>query len=72
MNLNVTQENLYLFLPSKVSWMADILSETDNISIVDAIRRIYCSETYHNLENEDTKLWTLGPVALCQEIEDEK
>ena len=34
MNLNVTQENLYLFLPSKVSWMAEMLSEDKNISML--------------------------------------
>lgn len=34
MNLNVTQDNLYLFLPSKISWMAEMLSEekTDKLS----------------------------------------
>ncbi len=34
MNLNVTQDNLYLFLPSKISWMAERLSEekTDKLS----------------------------------------
>ena len=67
MNLNVTQQNLYLFLPSKVSRIAEIMSESQNISIVDAITDIYTSDTYRLLENEHTKLWHLGPVALYEE-----
>lgn len=31
MNLTVNQDNLYLFLPSKVSWMADMLMEDRHI-----------------------------------------
>ncbi len=69
MNLNVTQDNLYLFLPSKISWMAEMLSEDKNVSIVDAIKEIYASKIYHHLENEETKLWHLGPVALYEELE---
>ena len=45
MNLNVSQDNLYLFLPSKVSWMAEMLSEERNVSIADAIKDIYLSDT---------------------------
>ena len=68
MNLDVTQNNLYLFLPSKISWMAEMLSEDKNVSIVDAVKEIYASETYRHLENEETKLWHLGPVALYEEL----
>ena len=50
LNLNVTQDNLYLFLPSKISWMADM------------------SDTYRHLENEETKYWHLGPVALYENL----
>lgn len=72
MNLEVTQGNLYLFLPSKVSRMAEIISEDENIGIVEAIKRIYSSRTYHNLEKESSKLWHLGPVDLYREFETEK
>ena len=68
MNLNVTQQNLYLFLPSKVSRLAEMLSEQKNISIVDAIIEIYTSDTYRRLETEETKLWHLGPVALYEDL----
>ena len=69
MNLNVTQDNLYLFLPSKVSWMAEMLSEEKKVSIVDAVKDVYLSDTYSRLEKETTKLWHLGPVALYEEME---
>ena len=69
MNLTVTQDNLYLFLPSKTSRMVDFLSEDKNINIVDAFEEIYNSDTYSRLENEETKLWHLGPVALYEGME---
>ncbi len=67
MNLTVTQDNLYLFLPSKVSWMAEMLAEDENIDIVEAVSKIYNSDVYKRLENEETKLWHLGPVDLYRE-----
>jgi len=71
MNLEVSQQNLYLFLPSKICWMAEMLSDEQQISIVDAVKRIYASATYKRLENEETKLWHYGPVALYQDIKRE-
>lgn len=68
MNLNVTQQNLYLFLPSKISWMVDMYMKDEDISIVEAIKRIYQSETYRALEIEETKMWHLGPVALYKDF----
>ena len=67
MNLTVTQDNLYLFLPSKISWMAEMLAEDENIDIVEAVSKIYNSDVYKRLENEETKLWHLGPVDLYRE-----
>ena len=69
MNLDINQDNLYLLLPSKVAWLADMLPEDKNISIVEAMRMIYSSDTYKQLEKETTKMWHLGPVALYQEID---
>ena len=68
MNLNVTQDNLYLFLPSKISWMAEMLAEDKKICIAEAVKKIYASEIYRKLETEETKLWHLGPVALYEEM----
>ena len=66
MNLDINQNNLYLLLPSKVAWLADMLIEDKGISIVDAVREIYSSNIYKQLEDESTKMWHLGPVALYQ------
>lgn len=68
MNLDITQENLYLILPSKVSRMAEMLAEDSGKSIVQAVKDIYHSEVYKRLEQESTKQWHLGPVALYQEL----
>ena len=67
MNLEINQDNLHLLLPSKVSLMAEMLVEERGGSIVDAIKDIYLSETYERLENEETKMWHFGPVALYQD-----
>ena len=69
MNLNITQQNLYLLLPSKMSWLANMLAEDKGISIVEAIRILYSSRFYVRLANESTKLWHLGPVALYEEYQ---
>ena len=68
MNLDINQNNLYLLLPSKVAWLADMLSEDRDISVVEAVRQIYLSDTYKRLEDESTKMWNLGPVALYQDM----
>lgn len=68
MKLDINQENLYLLLPSKVAWLTGMLMEDENISIVDAMKTIYSSAIYKQLENEATKMWHLGPVALYEEL----
>ncbi len=65
---DITQNNLYLLLPSKVSLMAEMLSEDSGAGVVEAIRRIYNSDLYRKLETEETKLWHEGPVALYEEF----
>lgn len=71
MNLTITQDNLYLLLPSKMAWLASMLSEDKGISVVDAIKRLYSSEMYKKLQDENTKYWHLGPVALYEEFLEE-
>lgn len=68
MNLDITQDNLYLILPSKVSRMAEMLAADSGKSIVQAVKEIYASNVYKRLEQENTKQWHLGPVALYQEL----
>ena len=71
MNLNITQQNVHLLLPSKLSWMANMLAEDNGISIVEAMKLLYSSDVYTRLENEATKAWHLGPVALYEEYRSE-
>ena len=44
MNLNITQQNVHLLLPSKLSWMANMLAEDNGISIVEAMKLLYSSD----------------------------
>lgn len=44
--IDVNQKNLYLLLPSKISWLADMLVENKGYSVVDAIKKIYSSNLY--------------------------
>lgn len=62
----ITSQNLYLLLPGKVSRMAVMYASDFGLSITEALNRIYRSETYRQLEDEETKLWHYGPVALYQ------
>ncbi len=64
----ITQKNLYLLLPSKVSWLADMLCADEHISTIEALRRIYSSAMYKELEQESTKRWHESPVSLYQTI----
>ena len=69
MNLNITQQNLNLLLPSKMSWLATMLAEDKGITIVEAMTMLYTSSFYARLADESTKLWHLGPVALYEEYQ---
>lgn len=68
MNLEITQKNLHLLLPSKVSRMSEMLSNDSGNDIVTCLKQIYLSPLYQRLENEQTKTWHLGPVALYEEF----
>ena len=56
MNLSVNQDNLYLFLPSKICWMTDMLMDDRRMNLVEAIKQIYASDTYQRMEDESTKM----------------
>ena len=62
MNREITDKNLYLLLPSKVSLFVQLY----------IIRQFYHSNTYKALEKENTKLWHYGSVALYEEFMDKK
>lgn len=68
MNLDVTQKNLHLLLPGKMSWMAQMYIADHKTTVVEALRALYKSPTYAALEQEETKLWHYGPVALYEMV----
>jgi len=70
MTRTINQSNLYLLLPSKICWMVDMLTDEKGISIAEAIKEIYSSSVYEQLEIEKTKLWHWGPVALMEAMEE--
>lgn len=64
----IDQDNLYLLLPSKVSLLAGMFQKHEHLRLLDAIKEIYLSKTYKQLEDESTKMWHLGPVDLYHDI----
>lgn len=62
----INQKNLYLILPGKVSRMAEMYAADSGLSLIEAMKRIYKSKIYRELEDESSKLWHYGPVALYQ------
>ena len=70
MNVEITNENLYLLLPSKAMQVSRIYQEMHGGSGLDALRHFYRSSLYKLLEQEETKLWHLGPVALYETMEE--
>lgn len=62
----ITQDNLYLILPYKVSQLSMLIARKMNMDLLDSIRAVYRSNTYKDLAREETKLWHLGPVALFE------
>ena len=70
MNTEITNENLYMLLPSKAMQVARIYQEMHGGNGLDALRRFYRSTVYKQLEQEETKLWHWGPVALFETMEE--
>ena len=66
MNLEITQENLYLLLPGKVAAIAGFYADDHHCSMLEAIRYVYSSPLYQRLSDESTKLWHLGAVSLYE------
>lgn len=67
----ITPDKLYLILPYKVSQLAVLYAKKFGVTTKEALKAIYRSKTYRELEDEKTKLWTLGPVALLETISSE-
>jgi hypothetical protein len=71
MSATITQDNLYLLLPSKIGWLVKWMVEDNGVSITEAINRLYRSKLYKKLSTESTKYWHLGPVDLYEELKQE-
>ncbi len=71
MKETITQKDLYLLLPIKVSGLAYLLGQDRGISVVDAIRQVYSSSTYKEMEREESKAWCLGPTTLYHDLKQE-
>lgn len=71
MKEKIDQSDLYMILPIKVSYLADMVSRDQGISLIDAIKKIYSSNTYKRLEREQSKAWTLGPTTLYYDLKQE-
>ena len=52
--------------------LVHIIVEKHGYSEVDATRALYESNLYETLEQEDTKLWQLGPLTLFNMFDEEK
>ena len=57
MNREITNQNLHLLFPAKVSLFAKIYAAEKGGTLLDALRAFYKSDTYKELEQEETKLW---------------
>ncbi len=64
----ITQQNLHLLLPGKISWLVEYLNDDYGYSLQECLDRIYHSNLYKKLSTESTKYWHLGPVDLYNEL----
>ena len=63
MNLEITNKNLYLLLPGKVSRVAQMYADDQKIPLTEALYRFYSSDTYKKLADETTLL-SFGTLVL--------
>ena len=72
MNMTINQNNLYLLLPSKVAWMADMLSEDKNVSIVEADIFIRYIQKPRERIYQDVASWTCSFISGNDKIKEGK
>ena len=53
----VTQKNVYRFIPAKAATIICRMKHDRDIELKDALLAFYRSPVYHMLETESTKLW---------------
>lgn len=59
MNREITDKNLYLLLPSKVSLFVQLYIKEHGGSIIDAIRQFYHSNTYKAARKREHQIMAL-------------
>lgn len=60
----ITQENVRIFIPLKVSKVCNQLCKDENLTVLQAISKFYKSKTARILSEEKTKLWQQGWVGV--------
>ncbi len=67
------KEQFAALMPYISADLVSMISEKQNISEVDALKKLYSSELYATLENEDTKVWQYStPMLYCLFEQEEK
>ncbi len=68
----ITQKNVHLFIPYKVSKICTAICQNENICAKEAVLRFYKSKIARQLGIEETKLWHLGWVSLYEMYKEEQ
>ncbi len=68
----ITQKNVHIFIPYKVSKICDYICRNEHLSPVQAVAKFYRTNTARLLGQEDSKLWNLGWVALYEMYAEEQ
>ena len=70
----ITQKNVHLFIPFKVSKISVQIAKNENLPIAKAVAKFCRSNTAKLLEDESSKLWHDGWVGIYDlyKIENEK
>lgn len=66
--IDVTQDNLYLLLPGKITCVINIIAEETKEDPFQLLKEFYKSPYYKYLENESTKYWHLGPADISRDF----
>lgn len=60
----ITQKNVHIFIPYKVSKISVQIAKNENLPIAKAVAKFYQSNTAKLLEDESSKLWHDGWVGI--------
>ena len=63
----VTQKNLYNFIPGKAARIATLIRQDSRMALKQALLTFYRSRAYRMLEREETKLWHASPNQIYAE-----